>query len=504
MVLTAIATSRTDPSKAAAANALVTLDAQKAVAAGFAPATVENLAAPGGAESVLAVSNFGNVADHYHVAITGVSGPPSAGLIGLDGQPVSSIAGLYLAGFANGAIPLQATLGTFGQGQVTVDIVSETDAQVHAQAIVTIETTGGPSATPTPTVTPGPSEDCFNCIDDDGNGLTDRADPPARHTPTAAARGLAASPRRSRPARRRSGSPASATGPRCTSACSAAPLRWRSVFRRRRVTPRASPRRRRPARSRRMPSPPVPRALRRYFIIPLSSAVQPAAVKLDRGRGLGYGAEAQACAAVGANGVATLLDVFVCVERTHRCRAAQSLGADVPRLAELLGLGEIDALLACPVDGADAGGLGLGDAARGKAVDRCAAALGRGGVNLVRVIAQTLQRCSAAVFQCVPAAPGGCVMPGQGSSVVRQGGVACRRRGDQRAGEIPSQDLQGVRRAAQERDAGRCLRRYPGNEGIGYQAFESQCAALGCRRWRRWTTSAHAWSNSTPAAPSKC
>ena len=206
------ATSQSEPAVAASAAASVTLPVSKGLAAALIPAERER-AGPGTVAFALQVQNTGNVEDTYSASITGTGGGLTAALRGPGGAAAQSVSPLRLPAFAGGGLTLDASLATLGDGTVTVEVASLTDASRTATVTArlrvveaTTTTTTSPSTTSssttiTPTTTISPStmvpttvstttiptttttrpesaqEICGNCEDDDGNGLTDFEDP---------------------------------------------------------------------------------------------------------------------------------------------------------------------------------------------------------------------------------------------------------------------------------------------------------------------------------------
>ncbi len=135
--------------------------------------------------------------------------------------------------------------------------------------------------------------------------------------------------------------------------------------------------------------------------------------------GLGFEHEIEACGQRGLADVATLADVTECVRRQHVCAAERMLGRAVPRARELLVLGGYDPLadLGCVPSGANGGGAAIAPEKR-KALRKCDAALQKAAGKLSSGRANALEACGAAVFTCVQAKPGD-------ASCVQKAGGAC-------------------------------------------------------------------------------
>lgn len=114
--------------------------------------------------------------------------------------------------------------------------------------------------------------------------------------------------------------------------------------------------------------------------------------------GLGYGAEAAVCAARGVGSLGSPGDVANCVRAVHECHADALVGLQAPRATELLG--GAAAQLPC-LGGGGGTGAGVGDAGRGKAVGKCSAAIKKGSAQFVAKMAKALQQCVAVVGSCV-------------------------------------------------------------------------------------------------------
>ena len=77
--------------------------------------------------------------------IMGTTGPVTASLMGLDGLPTQTIPIFYLPGLSTGAIVLQTSLSSLGQGTVTVQVSSLTQPTESALVTATVKT--GPTPT---------------------------------------------------------------------------------------------------------------------------------------------------------------------------------------------------------------------------------------------------------------------------------------------------------------------------------------------------------------------
>ena len=117
--------------------------------------------------------------------------------------------------------------------------------------------------------------------------------------------------------------------------------------------------------------------------------------------GLGFGAEADACADRGITPLTSVADVVACVARSHECRAEALLAIEAPRAGELLtALGRDTAVDAPCLDATtDGGGQGLGAGA--KAAVKCQKGVAKAGAGFVAQEQKLLQKCAAVVASCV-------------------------------------------------------------------------------------------------------
>ncbi|MDH3684901.1 MAG: hypothetical protein OEP95_01675 [Myxococcales bacterium] len=123
--------------------------------------------------------------------------------------------------------------------------------------------------------------------------------------------------------------------------------------------------------------------------------------------GLGFGAEAGACAAVGVPELTSASDVATCAVRRQQCQAGEWFGALTPRGAELLGDAGVAGAVPCLRSVADGGGSGLGDPkGAGRRAFACQKALGKAGAKLLGAALDAEGRCTGAVLACVQGSPG--------------------------------------------------------------------------------------------------
>ncbi|MBL3528401.1 MAG: outer membrane beta-barrel protein [gamma proteobacterium endosymbiont of Lamellibrachia anaximandri] len=138
--LVVIATSRGDSNVQDRAAAAIDIPQSQGLTVSLEPVEVELPGVGDGAFLVL-VQNSGNSEDAYSAAITGTGGVISAAnLDGLDGQPTQSIPSFRLPGLATGAILLNVSLSSFGEGTVDVTIHSQSNAQISGTVTARLKT----------------------------------------------------------------------------------------------------------------------------------------------------------------------------------------------------------------------------------------------------------------------------------------------------------------------------------------------------------------------------
>ena len=135
--LTATATSEGNPNVQNSARAELDIASTQGMTAQFQEPT-QVIPIPGTADFVLLVNNTGNTQDSYSATITGTTGPVTASLTGLDGNPTQSIPLFILPGLSTGAIVLETDLTAVGQGTVTVEVQSLSNPNETATATATI------------------------------------------------------------------------------------------------------------------------------------------------------------------------------------------------------------------------------------------------------------------------------------------------------------------------------------------------------------------------------
>jgi hypothetical protein len=137
LLLTGMATSESNPAVQATASAALTIAGSTGLTAELSP-PVQVLPVPGTTSFLVLVHNTGNTADSYSATITGTSGPVTASLLGLDGNPTQTVPVFQLPGLSSGALVLNTNLAAFGQGTATVRVQSQTDPSIVASSTATV------------------------------------------------------------------------------------------------------------------------------------------------------------------------------------------------------------------------------------------------------------------------------------------------------------------------------------------------------------------------------
>ena len=122
--------------------------------------------------------------------------------------------------------------------------------------------------------------------------------------------------------------------------------------------------------------------------------------------GIGYSTEIPVCQERGIANLGTASDVADCVVAQHACRVEDLVASEVPRAAELLRFAGHDPAieLPCLAAGADGGGSDVVEPRR-KAAVKCQQGIGKAGAKFASVKAKTLQKCATAVYACIQVKP---------------------------------------------------------------------------------------------------
>ncbi len=135
--IAAMATSTTAAAVRDMDTGTLTILAAKAMTAALDRATV-TLPKPGTGSFPITVRNTGNIEDSYRAVISGKTGPVTAFLVGLDGQPTTSIDTFRLTALGAGQLVLRITAANGGTGTTTVQIRSLTDDSIVATVTATL------------------------------------------------------------------------------------------------------------------------------------------------------------------------------------------------------------------------------------------------------------------------------------------------------------------------------------------------------------------------------
>ena len=140
---------------------------------------------------------------------------------------------------------------------------------------------------------------------------------------------------------------------------------------------------------------------------------------LANAAGLGFVAELTSCeqAPIFVLGVDDPDSVARCLAGRHKCQVGELVSEEYPRAQELLQLAAVETFqVPCLAAGADGGGQGVGDAARAKALVKCAAGIEKATAKFGKTRLAGLQKCVAVVDKCVQQKPGdaACLAKAQG------------------------------------------------------------------------------------------
>ncbi|HEY2387757.1 MAG TPA: hypothetical protein VGK30_12410 [Candidatus Binatia bacterium] len=337
----------------------------------------------------------------------------------------------------------------------------------------TTPTAGGPTTTPTATATPScaspPCEDCENCIDDDGDGLIDRADPDCAPRANGGGAGLPAGQdvksldRCAKAIRKGAAKLASLRLTQlqaclksltdcvqlkpgdggCTAGAQAKCAKIKAAL------------------------PAAETTIMTSFTKPCTDPPV-AASSLDAATGLGYSAEALPCGYRGVNGVGSNLSLAECVRRQQNCAAERLLAVSVPRAGELLVVGgfSLASDLPCLASFADGFGNGVGDASA-KALRKCDGAIQKATAKLVSGRRKAIEGCDTPIFTCVETKPGDgkCTSKAQGTCSKSIAGIT----------KLQTAFSDAITKACGAID----INDLRDNQGLGIAALDASCAAIG-------------------------
>jgi CSLREA domain-containing protein len=264
-----------------------------------------------------------------------------------------------------------------------------------------------PIETPTFCNTIGAPEDCENCVDDDGDQLVDRADPDCTAAPNGAGAGVGdatAGKAVDKCAKtiRKVGTKLASTRLKQLGACQKAvadcvhlkPGDAACITKAQGKCTKART------------SLAAAETKLSAAIVKACSEPTVTAANLRAGAGLGFDAEASACAGLGVAGVGAVADVAECIRAEHQCGAERILSAAVPRARELLLLGGFDPVshFRCLDAGANGGGSVIA-AEKRKALRKCDATIQKAATKLVAGRVKAGAACGGAVFTCLQTKP---------------------------------------------------------------------------------------------------
>lgn len=184
--------------------------------------------------------------------------------------------------------------------------------------------------------------------------------------------------------------------------------------------------------------------------------------------GFGFDAERQGCADLGVSSLGSVDAVTTCLARQHRCRAEELIAAAVPRTTELLALlGRAPAAeFSClPADGGSPAS-GLPDVAEAKAAVKCQKALAKAAAAFAAATQRSTQACASAAYVCVAS--------GTNAACTAKATAACAAALGKRAG-LDAKLRAAVTKACAAADGGPFLDAV----GLGFGTRLAACAALG-------------------------
>ncbi len=314
--------------------------------------------------------------------------------------------------------PIPGVTLTFTDKDGQPIVIPDTPPEPTATATSTPLATATPVLpTPTPTVTPvcanPPCEDCENCVDDDGDGLIDRADPDCAPPADGGGLGLpdpasAKALDKCAKALRKVGAKLTTTTLGALQGClkavgdciqlKAGDVKCLTNAQSKCVKGRTG--------------------LAGAQAKLTSSVEKPcgepavASASLALTTGLGFAGEATTCSQRGVGSLATVGEVAECVRRQQACGAERVIGFAVPRAAEFLTLGgwDVASELPCLRDASVGGSAGI-STDKQKALRKCDLAFQKGTAKLVAARTKSTGACAAAVFTCEQTKPGdgGCL-----------------------------------------------------------------------------------------------
>lgn len=330
-------------------------------------------------------------------------------------------------------------------------------------------------AVPLPTATPvcasPPCEDCENCVDDDHDGLVDRADADCGSPANGGGMGLADAGAakavdKCAKALRKVGAKLTATRLAKLQACVKAVTDCVQL---------------KPGAASCLTSAQAKCTKARSGLAGAETTLTAAIVKvcgepavatsaLTAATGLGFEAEATACGRRGVAALGNVGDVAECVRRQHACAVERVLGFTVPRAGELLALGgwnpggDVSCLTAASVGGS----AGVATEKQ-KTLRKCDLTFQKATAKVVGGRAKAVQACEAAVLTCDQTKPGdlGCLDKARAKCGKSLGGIP----------KLESSFAAAIAKACGGAPLAVADLRAP--EGLGVGVLDDDCAALG-------------------------
>jgi hypothetical protein len=190
--------------------------------------------------------------------------------------------------------------------------------------------------------------------------------------------------------------------------------------------------------------------------------------------GIGYDTEIAICAERGVGTLTSAADVADCLIAQHRCRVEDLVASEVPRAVELLRLAGRDPNVEfpCLVAGADGASADLGTV-KGKLAVKCQKGIGKAGAKFASLKAKLTQKCLSAVYVCVQVKP-------TDPKCRRKAAATCTKQltkltapGKGAAAQLAAVITKGCTKAPF------ALADVLANGGLGFGALSGECAALG-------------------------
>lgn len=328
-------------------------------------------------------------------------------------------------------------------------------------ATPTATATPAPTTTPMATRTPVPEtgDRCANCIDDDFDGLVDRADPDCPPLANGGGAGIAGTAAKSAAKCGKTlgklGTGFAMKRAKALAAC------LQKAFGCVQAGGDAACLVKAGAACGKVES------ARRAAVGKIASAIEKscgdppvASADLGASSGLGFTAEAAGCADFGAM-VGDAAGVAACLAARHACRAEQLVGMEMPRARELLAASGRDPEEEAPC--LPGGGSG-GAAVDAKPVLKCQKALAKAGAAYAAARLKAEQKCADGVFQCVQ---------------VQANDSACRSKAEAKCGKLFTKLAAAVTKLDAALAKGCTGVDLEGAGGLGFAARSAECTALG-------------------------